>query len=125
MPAPIAASILQAIADGPAWLDWNKTLKAMTPCKCGAFSQVCCDNFDQNAKKSYYKVRYKEAFKHVMLELSAMVWSGKKKGKRGCGAWAIAVSINKTMLTSLNDIKLKHLVLHNAQPKTAVNQVLS
>ncbi len=115
-PQSIAPATLKAIADGPSWLDADKTLAAMSTRKRRTPSQVCRANFDRNAKHKYYRGQYSEAFKKATLELSESMRSGETKGRRGCGcgARAIAARINETMLTSPNDSKLKKSVLINA-----------
>ena len=84
MPPSIAPSTLKATADGPSWLDGDKTLAAMSLRKRRTPSQVCRANFDQNAKQKYYRGRYSEAFKKATIELSESMGSGKTRGKRGC-----------------------------------------
>ncbi len=114
MPPSIAPSTLKAIADGPSWLDGDKTLAAMSVRKRRTPSQVCRANFDWSAKQKYYRGRYSEGFKKATIELSESMQNEKKRGRRGCGVHVITSRFNKMVLTSPNDSKLKKSVLINA-----------
>ncbi len=59
----ISPATMQSLADGPSWFDPDKTLAAMTLCHRRTPTQVCRANFDDNAKKSYYRGRYKCALR--------------------------------------------------------------
>ena len=50
----VSPATMQALADGPSWLDPDKTLAAMTLRHRRTPTQVCRANFDCNAKKKYY-----------------------------------------------------------------------
>ena len=110
----ITAATAKALADAPSWLDPDKTLEAMTLRKKRTPSQVCRDNFDSNAKRSYYGDQYSNAFKKATIELSGSLNDDSTRGKRGQGARAIAATFNESMLSSPSDRKIKATTLREA-----------
>ena len=111
---PITPAIAEVIADGPSWLDPDKTLASMHLRKKRTPSEMCRANFGENAKKAYYAERYSKAFKVASNSLKTNLDDDTTRGKRGCGASAIAQHLNETMLTSPNDRKLKPHALRDA-----------
>jgi len=105
----ITAVTAKALADAPSWLDPDKTLEATMLRKKRTPSQVCRDNFDSNAKRSYYGDQYSNAFKKATIKLSDSLNDDSTRGKRGQGAWAIAATFNESMLSSPSDRKINVL----------------
>jgi len=99
----------KALADAPSWLDPDKTLEAMMLCKKRTPSQVCRDNCDANAKRSYYGDRYSSAFKKATFKLSDSLNDDSMRGKLGQGARAIAATFNESMLFSPSNRKINLL----------------
>jgi hypothetical protein len=110
----ITAATAIVLADAPSWLDPDKTLEAMTLRKKRTPSQVCRDNFDSNAIRSYYGDRYSNAFKKATIKLSDSLNDDSTRGTRGQGARAIAATFNESMLSSPSDHKIKATTLREA-----------
>jgi hypothetical protein len=110
----VSPATMQALADGPSWLDPDKTLAAMTLRHRRTPAQVCRANFDCNAKTKYYRGRYTRAFKEATIELSNNQANKEMRGKRGYGEQAIAEKVNTSMLSSPNDHKLSATSLQRA-----------
>jgi len=110
----ISAATAKALADAPSWLDPDKTLEAMTLRKKRTPSQVCQDNFDSKAKRSYYGDQYSNSFKKATIELSDSLNDDSLRGRRGNGAKSIAATFNKSMLSSPSNRKIKATTLREA-----------
>lgn len=105
---------MQSLADGPSWLDPDKTLAVMTLRHRHTPTQVCRANFDCNAQTKYYRGRYTRAFKEATIELSNNQANEEMRGERGYGAQAIAEKVITSMLSSPNDHKLSATSLQRA-----------
>ena len=79
-----------------------------------AATQVCRDSFDAKVRTLYYGRRYSEAFKLASAEFRDNADTAARRGKRGCGARAVAEKYNESMLNSPNNCKLMKNSLFDA-----------
>jgi hypothetical protein len=105
---------MQSLADGPSWLDLDKTLGAMTLHHQCTPTQMCRANFNCNTQINYYRGQYTRTFNEATVELSNNQANEEMRGKRGYGAQAIAEKVNTSMLSSPNDHKLSATSLQRA-----------
>jgi hypothetical protein len=90
----------KSIGGWPFLFGLRQDTAAMSLCKQRSQTQVCQDNFDTKAKKSYHGDQYSAAFKQAAVQLSDLSSNDETRGRWVCGAPAIAAEFNESMLSS-------------------------
>ena len=110
---PSKATMLEAAIDTlPEWCDRDTTRKSMTRRARKNLTQAHLSRLTGQVEKRYYDGRYCAGYKAATLAVQSAAGAGEKK--YGTGLRATVNRINKEMLNSPHDKKLKKSTIYNA-----------